>query len=113
MPLPKGWEKISLDAVCLKRPLVDPRKNPREEFDYVDIAAVSNLKFRIETTKRYCGGEAPSRARKPIFAGDVIFATTRPYLRSVARVPEHLNGQICSTGFCVLRPSHRVTSEWL
>jgi type I restriction enzyme S subunit len=33
----------------------------------------------------------------------VIFATTRPYLKNIAIVPPELDGQICSTGFCVLR----------
>jgi type I restriction enzyme, S subunit len=45
--------------------------------------------------------------------GDVVFATTRPYLRSVAMIPEELDNQICSTGFCVLRPTDQILPEWL
>ena len=38
-----------------------------------------------------------------IRTGDVIVATTRPNLNAVAMIPPELDGQICSTGFCVLR----------
>lgn len=47
--------------------------------------------------------EAPSRARQIVKTNDVLVATTRPNLNAVALVPPELDGQICSTGFCVLR----------
>ena len=47
-------------------------------------------------------------------SGDVIFATTRPYLKNIAVVPDELDGQICSTGFCVLRgDSKKIISDWI
>jgi len=113
MAVPAGWERLPLNKVCESKPLVNPRKSPDKQFEYVDISSVSNQTFSIGETKRLLGSEAPSRARKPIFTGDVIFSTTRPYLKSIAQVPERLNGQVCSTGFCVLRPSARVLPEWL
>jgi len=51
------------------------------------------------------GSEAPSRARKEIREGDVLVSTVRPNLNAVAMVPPELDGQIASTGFCVLRPN--------
>lgn len=113
MALPVGWKRRPLNDICESKPLVNPRKSPSKEFDYVDIASVSNETFSIGETKRLLGSEAPSRARKPIFTGDVIFSTTRPYLKSIARVPKNLDGQVCSTGFCVLRSSPQVLSDWL
>lgn len=113
MVLPTGWKRLPLQEICQSKPLVNPRKSPSKEFDYVDISSVSNATFSIGETKRLLGSEAPSRARKPIFAGDIIFSTTRPYLKSIAKVPENLDGQVCSTGFCVLRPSTRILSDWL
>ena len=48
---------------------------------------------------------------------DVIFATIRPTLRRIAIVPPHLNQQVCSTGYFVLRPKavldHRFMYYWL
>jgi type I restriction enzyme S subunit len=107
------WECLPLRDVCLPKDLVNPRRFPQEQFQYIDIAGVSNRTFQVESARSYVGSDAPSRARKRVLAGDVIFATTRPYLRSIARIPEGLNGQVCSTGFCVLRHGPRLDSEWL
>ena len=49
--------------------------------------------------------DAPSRARKLIRANDVLVSTVRPNLNAVAIVPDHLDGEIASTGFSVLRPN--------
>jgi type I restriction enzyme S subunit len=71
---------------------------------YVEISSVDDSEGKIVSPKALLGREAPSRARKVIREGDVIFATTRPYLKNIALVPPDLDGQICTTGFCVLRP---------
>jgi type I restriction enzyme S subunit len=82
-------------------------------FRYVDIAAISNASLSITDHKVYFGADAPSRARKLIRTGDVLVATTRPYLRSIAMVPSEYDQQICSTGLCVLRANGEVTPDWL
>lgn len=107
------FNQVSIGEVvstCEKR---DPRSLGKACFTYVDIASVSNKTFSIVSPKIIQGKDAPSRARKVIRSGDVIFSTTRPYLKSIARVTEELDNQICSTGFCVLRPSARILAEWL
>lgn len=104
---------VSLDEVVASKEIRDPRKTPNWAFHYIDIASVSNKTFEIVDGKQYLGAHAPSRARKVIRKDDVIFATTRPYLKSIARVPERLDGHICSTGFCVLRPTRRILPEWV
>lgn len=89
----------------------NPSKNPEEEFTYVDLSCVdSNV---IEGAKPIKGVDAPSRARRVIRTGDVIFATVRPYLRGHAVVPEALNDQICSTGFAVLRCPNDINPKYL
>jgi len=80
----------------------------------VDIGSIDNANSTIREPKRLTGREAPSRARKVIRAGDVIFATTRPYLKGIAFVPSSLNNQVCSTGFAVLRAKRDVVEPlWL
>lgn len=91
----------------------DPRQSGIKEFRYVDIACVCNKTFAIREAKTISPTEAPSRARKVLQADDVIIATTRPYLRSIAIVPKWLNGEICSTGFCVLRAGSKILPEWI
>lgn len=101
--LPAGWRWVRLGEVCLPTERRDPTRHPSLPFTYVDISAVDNLEGRITSPKRMLGRDAPSRARKVIRSSDVIFATTRPYLKNIALVGPELDGQICSTGFCVLR----------
>ena len=50
---------------------------------------------------------------KFVRAGDVLFATVRPYLRNIAAVPNDYDQQIASTGFSVLRPAEGVCPAFL
>ena len=79
--------------------------------EYVDVSSVSREFRRIESTSRVVLRDAPSRARKRIRRGDVIFATVRPTLLRVARVPPELDDQVCSTAFCVLRADQRSIAD--
>lgn len=112
--LPQGWKWARLGDVCKTRTgLRDPRNTPDQAFVYVDISSVDTVAKGIVSPKSLQGKDAPSRARKEIHAGDVIVSTTRPNLNAVALVPQELDGQVCSTGFCVLRPTEALTSELL
>lgn len=93
---------------------VDPSSAFRQgSFKYVDIGSVEKGTGRITDTQQIVAVEAPSRARRRIRAGDVIVSTVRPNLRGSALVPPHLDGQVCSTGFAVLRPKPTIRSEFL
>lgn len=99
----EGWKNIEIDKVVLRTKLIDPTKEPEKYFYYVDVSSVSNVLFKIEAPNYITGKEAPSRARKLIQTDDIIFATVRPTLKRIAIVPQMLDGQICSTGYCVLK----------
>jgi type I restriction enzyme S subunit len=101
--LPEGWQWVALSKVVIKAKQTNPRAEPEREFTYVDVSSISRDALSIKETDRVLGRDAPSRARKLIRAGDVIFATVRPSLRRVALVPPDLDGQVCSTAFCVIR----------
>ena len=80
----------------------------------MDITNVSNTTYKIIGWNLIKGKNAPLRARRLIKSGDVIFATTRPYLKNIAIVPDELDNQICSTGFCVIRANKKlVIPEWI
>jgi len=102
-PMPESWELQPLGALCVDTDSVDLRSEGHRIIEYVDVSSISREYLRINTTSRHVLKEAPGRARKRIQAGDVIFATVRPTLLRVAVVPKELNGQVCSTAFCVLR----------
>lgn len=101
--LPSGWKIERLGKVCQKTAQIDPRNCPDDPFTYIDVSSVSNETFSIVETRNFIGKDAPSRARKLIRKDDVIFATVRPTLRRISMVPTAFDGQLCSTGFCVLR----------
>jgi type I restriction enzyme S subunit len=112
-----GWEIKELGEVLQKTETTNPLLRPEEEFEYIDVSSVSNVTFQIEETQHLTGKDAPSRARKQVKTNDVLFATIRPTLRRIAVVPEHLDKQVCSTGYFVLRPKvgidHRYLFYWL
>jgi len=93
--------------------LIDPKRNPEREFWYVDISAVDNVSKRITSPQRIKGKDASVRARQLIQTNDVLVATTRPNLNAVALVPEQYSGEVCSTGFCVLRATDALEPEYL
>jgi len=112
--LPEGWHWVRLGDICqTETEIRDPRQMPDTPFKYVDIASVNNQTKVIESWRELLGRDAPSRARKVIRSEDVIVATTRPYLNAIAYVPAELDGEICSTGFCVLRAVGEVTPRFL
>jgi type I restriction enzyme S subunit len=99
----KGWQTKTLGEVLEKTETINPLQSPNTEFDYIDVSSVSNTTFEIEETQRLKGKDAPSRARKLVRTNDIIFATIRPTLRRISIVPDHLDNQVCSTGYFVLR----------
>jgi len=91
------------DVVERSTGTLNPTAMPAEPFIYVDVAAVDNQRKSISGAREVLGAHAPSRARKLLRANDILVSTVRPNLNAVALVPNELDGQIGSTGFCVLR----------
>ncbi|MDE2823011.1 MAG: restriction endonuclease subunit S, partial [Chloroflexota bacterium] len=100
--LPAGWVATTLGEVCLDTPTVRPADYPDKAISYIDIASIDNSSFRVGSAKTHLGRNAPSRARQRVRSGDTLFSTVRTYLRNVAMVPPELDGEVASTGFCVL-----------
>lgn len=111
--LPAGWAWTTLGDVVLPVAKTDPASFDRPQFKYIDISAVDGDIQLLKDVPSVAVGLAPSRARQLVRAGDTVFSTVRPYLRKIAWLPEHLDGEIASTGFCVLRPSTAIESRFL
>src|SRR5207244_10675686 len=88
-------------------------EEPYRAFRYVDISSISNRAQQITDLKTFKGAEAPSRARRPVRAGDVLFSNVRTYLRNIALVTHDVRADVCSTGFTVLRPTEAIESRFL
>jgi len=103
-----NWIMVNIGKTCLPTQIRDPRKNPDKSFMYVDISSIDRGLKVISLAPEILGPDAPSRARKEIHKGDILVSTVRPNLNTVAMVPPEFDGQIASTGFCVLRPKNAV-----
>ena len=111
--IPPGWAKCSIGDVSLPISKINSKNDPDREFYYIDISSIDNARHVIGSVKQYRLTDAPSRARQIVNAGDVLFATVRPYLRNIACVPNHYDEQIASTGFSVLRPAKGISPDFL
>jgi type I restriction enzyme S subunit len=112
--LPDGWTVKPLRDCVAPKEHWNLTRDPRQRIRYVELAGIDNERGVIIDSSDIEATTAPSRAKKVIRVGDVIFATTRPNLKNIAIVPPELNGEICSTGFCVLRPKKdAATSGWI
>lgn len=106
------WKKIStLVTKCQNIkwdnvPLDDSRL-------YIDLSSVNKDTQCIEDVSEVNVENAPSRAKQIIHENDVLFATTRPTQKRVCIVERQYDNQICSTGFCVLRPLDCLESKYL
>lgn len=113
-PEAQEWPRKRLGDVCEEHTGTrDPRLEEKQQFVYVDITSVDNVKKRIVNPKTLPCTTAPSRARQVIRNNDVILSTTRPNLNAVAIVPQDLDNEICSTGFCVLRSRENLNPSYL
>lgn len=84
-----------------------------KEYQYIDLSSVDRETKRITDTQTITANNAPSRAQQIIKADDILLGTTRPMLKRYCLVNKQYDGQICSTGFCVLRTNGIVLSGWL
>jgi len=111
----EGWKYKKLGEVCDKVSNLKWQNVPSNSvYSYVDLTAVDRDSFNITNTQSINRENAPSRAKQIIKQNDVLFGTTRPTLRRVCVVEDKNDGDICSTGFCVLRPkSEIVSSKWV
>jgi type I restriction enzyme S subunit len=88
---------------------------PKSEFQYIDVGSINSKAGRISEEISLLNPEdAPSRARKLVKKGTVLYSTVRPYLRNIAIVEKDFNPKaIASTAFAVLHPSDQILSGYL
>jgi len=100
--LPEGWSNQRLDGIANVNGEALPGSYDGE-IEYVDIASV--IPGEITKTTTYAFRDAPSRARRVVKHGDIIWSCVRPNRRSHSIIwnpPENL---IASTGFAVITPT--------
>lgn len=97
------------DLVEFNRLSVNPHST--DALRYIDIASVSS--GQIDSVQELTWDEAPSRARRGVSDGDVIYSTVRPGNRAFVLIVDPTPGSVASTGFAVMSPSVRLGSSML
>lgn len=107
-----AYEIKHLDALAdLSFKRVNLKKKPSKKFRYVEIANINPNTGEIESFSEILGAEAPGRARMLLRAGNIILSSLRGSLKSIAIVPEELDGSIGTTGFFVLQPREEMINK--
>ncbi|GAB6190702.1 restriction endonuclease subunit S [Desulfocastanea catecholica] len=105
--VPEGWERRKLgDLADINRENLNNSSDGKIE--YIDIASVSP--GQINETTQYDLRDAPSRARRVVKHGDIIWSCVRPNRRSHAVIWNPSENLIASTGFVVISPRYLPTS---
>ncbi|MEQ1747361.1 MAG: restriction endonuclease subunit S [Saprospiraceae bacterium] len=91
------------------------QKIPDVSFSYIDVGSVDNLTGVIsDNLKIIEPNQAPSRARKIVKKGCIIYSTVRPYLLNIALVDKEFDREpIASTAFAVLNPLEGLSPKYL
>src|SRR5262245_50938368 len=107
---PTGWERVRIRQITSDR----GQKIPDDDFTYIDVTAINKEIGRIANVKVLSPNEAPSRARKIVQKGDVLYSCVRPYLLNVAIIESDIvPSPIASTAFAVLNGFGLVLSKYL
>lgn len=86
---------------------------PTETFSYIDVGNIDNINQKLSKYENIVEvRDTPSRARKIVKNGDVLYSTVRPYLHNICIVDkEFLNIPIASTAFCVMASKENVLNN--
>jgi type I restriction enzyme S subunit len=110
-PLPKGWEWVRLPEVTDNW----GQKKPEKQFTYIDVSSIDNQFGIVSDELAILNPEnAPSRARKIVKEGSVIYSTVRPYLLNIAIIDRDIQPEpIVSTAFYVMHPAEGLDAKFL
>ena len=98
--IPEGWRMAVLSEIASVNKESISKQYPYDYVDYIDIGAVS--KGQINSVTRLSTKDAPGRAKRIAFDGDVLWGMVRPNLKSYALVFHPKETSVFSTGFAIL-----------
>ena len=98
-----NWRKVALsDCIVVN----DVSYSPREEWPFINYLDTGNItENRVSEVKHLVLGEdkIPSRARRKIKPGDIVYSTVRPNQKHFGLINEPPENLLVSTGFSTIR----------
>ena len=109
--IPESWCWCRLGEIVYN----NGQKTPDKEFSYIDIGSIDNEHQKLNEKENFIQPEnAPSRARKIVKKGDIIYSTVRPYLHNMCIIDKDFEKEpIASTGFAVLACYPQINNQYL
>ncbi|ALQ48700.1 TPA: restriction endonuclease subunit S [Raoultella ornithinolytica] len=108
--LPEGWEWMQISEIGHDW----GQKTPDEDFTYIDVGSINKEYGIIEEPSILSAKDAPSRARKIVQKGTVIYSTIRPYLLNIAIIESVFSPEpIASTAFAIIHPYTAMNANFI
>ena len=109
--IPDSWEWVRLSKIVYNR----GQMTPTVDFCYIDIGSIDNKNQKLSNEENIITADkAPSRARKIVAIGDILYSTVRPYLHNICIIDRSFSHQaIASTGFAALTCHSGFYNEFL
>ena len=109
--IPEDWKWVRLRSIVFNH----GQKTPNQNFMYIEINSIDNTTQKLTNDINIVTPEkAPSRARKIVCEGDILYATVRPYLHNMCIVEGEFQYEpIASTGFAVMTCIKGVLNKYL
>ena len=98
--IPDNWKWVRIGDVTYNY----GQKTPESRFCYIDVGTLDNINNRLNGENNVIEAkDAPSRAKKIVSKGDVIYSTVRPYLHNICIIDRDFPYEpIASTAFAVM-----------
>ena len=104
--IPEGWRVGTLGEICTTNKRTLSSKNIPDVIEYLDTGNITAN--RIDNIQLLYKGQdkIPSRAKRLVSEGDIIYSTVRPNQRHYGILPNPSDSLVVSTGFAV------ITANW-
>lgn len=109
--IPESWEWARLNGIVCN----NGQEKPQCKFSYIDIGSIDNVHQKLNQNENIVEAkDAPSRARKIVKYGDIIYSTVRPYLHNMCIIDKEFSFKpIASTGFAVMSCLGKLYNRYL
>lgn len=96
-----NWRKVQLKEVAKTNYQNIDSNYPYKIIQYLDTGSITRGK--IECFQQYSISEAPSRAKRLVKNGDIVYSDVRPIQRHYGFIKDPPNNLVVSTGFSVIK----------